>query len=106
MIMMERASLWAEEEFGDAELGDVRRTARLVQLAASLGAQPSASLPEATEDLAALKAAYRFFDNDHIQADAILTSHVRATTTRLAQVPLVLALQDTTYLDWTTHPAT
>jgi hypothetical protein len=103
---MDRGDVWAEEEFGDANLGDVRRTARLVQLARSLGAQPRASLPEATDDPAALKAAYRFFDNDHIQADAILASHVRATTTRLTRVPLVLALQDTTYLDWTDHPAT
>src|SRR3712207_410879 len=33
-------------------------------------------------------------------------SHVQATTARLRQVPLVLAVQDTTYLDWTDHPAT
>ena len=31
---------WAENEFGDADLGDVRRNARLVQLATMLGAQP------------------------------------------------------------------
>jgi hypothetical protein len=97
---------WAEEEFGEAALGDVRRTARLIQLATVLGAQPSASLPAAADEAATLKAAYRFFDNDHIHADAILASHVRATTARLAAVPLVLAVQDTTYLDWTTHPAT
>jgi hypothetical protein len=52
---------WAEDEFGDADLGDVRRTARLVQLATMLGAQPNASLPAASDDPAALKAAYRFF---------------------------------------------
>src|ERR687886_1774318 len=97
---------WAEEEFGEAALGDVRRTARLVQLATVLGAQPSAALPAAADEAATLKAAYRFFDNDHIHADAILASHGRATTARLAAVPLVLAVQDTTYLDWTTHPAT
>ena len=38
---------WAEDEFGEAELGDVRRNARLVQLATVLGAQPSAGLPDA-----------------------------------------------------------
>jgi hypothetical protein len=53
-----------------------------------------------------LKAAYRFFDNDAIEAQAILESHVEATTARLATVPLVLAVQDTTELDWTTHLAT
>src|SRR5262249_10540717 len=35
-----------------------------------------------------------------------LDSHVDATLRRLASVPLVLAVQDTTELDWSTHPAT
>src|SRR6266545_1603014 len=97
---------WAEDEFGEADLGDVRRNARLVQLATVLGAQPSASLPDATDDPATLKAAYRFFDNDYVRAEAMLASHIQSTTRRIQTVPLVLALQDTTYLDWTDHPAT
>ena len=60
---MDRDATWAQDEFGDADLGDVRRNARLVQLATVLGTQPSASLPDATDDPAALKAAYRFFAN-------------------------------------------
>ena len=59
-----------------------------------LGAQPSASLPAAAAEAATLKAASRFFDNDHIHADVILASHRRATTARLATVPLVLAVQE------------
>jgi hypothetical protein len=54
---MDTDATWAEDEFGDADLGDVRRTARLVQLATVLRAQPSASLPDATDDPATLKAA-------------------------------------------------
>ena len=99
-------ALWAAEEFGEADLGDVRRDARLVQLATVLGAQPNASLPDATDDPAMLKAAYRFFSTDHVQAEAILASHVQSTIRRMQAVPLVLAVQDTTYLDWTDHPAT
>lgn len=38
-------AVWAEEEFGEADLGDARRTIRLVRLATMLGAQPGASLP-------------------------------------------------------------
>jgi hypothetical protein len=97
---------WAVTEFGDADLGDARRTARLVHLASVLGAQPTASLPDATDDPATLKAAYRFFDNAAVDPAQILASHVQATIARLRQVPLVLAVQDTTYLDWTDHPAT
>jgi hypothetical protein len=97
---------WAQEEFGEADLGDVRRNARLVQLATVLGAQPSASLPEATNDPATLKAAYRFFDNHNVRAEAVLASHIQATMRRMQEVDLVLAPQDTTYLDWTDHPHT
>ena len=97
---------WAEEEFGEVDLGDVRRNARLVQLASVLGAQPSASLPDATDDPASLKAAYRFFANDYVRAEAMLASHIQSTTRRMQAVERVLAVQDTTYLDWTDHPAT
>jgi hypothetical protein len=103
---MERETTWAEEEFGDVDLGDLRRNARLIHLARVLGAQPSASLPDATDDPASLKAAYRFFDNDYVRAEAMLASHLQATLRRLRTVPLVLAVQDTTYLDWTDHPHT
>src|SRR5262249_37556496 len=103
---MESDATWAEDEFGDVDLGDVRRNARLVQLASVLGAQPSASLPDATDDPATLKAAYRFFDNDYVRAEAILESHVLSTKRRMQAVELVLAVQDTTYRDWTDHPHT
>jgi Transposase DNA-binding/Transposase Tn5 dimerisation domain len=103
---MDGDATWAENEFGDADLGDVRRNARLVQLATMLGAQPNASLPAASDDPAALKAAYRFFANKYVRADAVLASHIQSTTRRMQDVPLVLAVQDTTYLDWTDHPAT
>lgn len=103
---MDPDALWAREEFGAADLGDVRRTARLVQLATALGAQPTASLPDATDNPAMLKAAYRFFSNAHVQPVAVLASHTQATTPRMQAVKRVLAIQDTTYLDWTDHPNT
>ena len=53
-----------------------------------------------------MKAAYRFFDNEDIGVLDMLASHIRATYQRMAKVDLVLAVQDTTYLDWTAHPGT
>jgi hypothetical protein len=97
---------WAVTECAGADLGDGRRTQRLVALATVRAQRPSASLPEAGATGARLKAADRFFDNDAIDPAALLASHVEATTARLAAVPLVLAVQDTTELDWTGHPAT
>ena len=43
-----------------------------------------------------LKAAYRFFDTEAIEPQDILLSHIEATYGRLASVPVVLAVQDTT----------
>jgi hypothetical protein len=97
---------WAVREFADAELGDLRRTQRVVELATALAQHPTASLPEACGTGAMLKAAYRFFSNDAIAPQDLLRSHIEATYSRLAQVPLVLAVQDTTEVDWTSHPAT
>jgi hypothetical protein len=97
---------WAEEEFAAADLGDARRTKRLIALADTFARRPSASLPQAAQDPAMLKAAYRFFDTDAIEPDAILASHCTATHDRCASVPLVLAVQDTSELDWSHHPGT
>src|SRR5205085_10880805 len=55
------ATSWAVTEFADADLGDLRRTQRLVQLAHVLAQRPGAALPEACGSGAMLKAAYRFF---------------------------------------------
>jgi hypothetical protein len=102
------ADSWADEEFGSADLGHARRTRRLVELAHVFGQRPAASLPQAAQDPALLKAAYRLFDHDDDEftpADMI-ASHVLATYERLAACDLVFAVNDTTYLDWSAHPAT
>src|SRR6266516_6410529 len=97
---------WAVSEFADAELGDERRTKRLVELANVLGQHPTAALPEACGDGGMLKAAYRFFDNDALETQDMLPSHIESTYRRLDQVSVVLAVQDTTEVNWTGHPAT
>lgn len=106
MTMTQPTESWAEEEFQNAALGDVRRTERLIQIANTLGENPTASLPEACCDTAELKATYRFFDNDKILASEILRSHLMASLNRLGEHPIILAVQDTTYLDWTAKKAT
>ena len=92
---------WAVTEFADADLGDLRRTQRLVELAHALAQRPGAALPEACGSGAMLKAAYRFFANEDIAPDDILQSHIEATYSRLNAAPLVLAVQDTTEANWT-----
>lgn len=97
---------WAINEFGAALLGDSRRTARLIALASVLAQRPEVSLPAACDDLAMRKGAYRFFENEAIEHAAILASHGDATWERVAALPVVLAVQDTTELDFSSHRAT
>ena len=97
---------WAVTEFAEAELGDARRTQRVIRTATVLAQQPMASLPEACGSPAELKATYRVFDNEAIAPAELLAGHVRATYERAVRVPVVLAVQDTTEVNWTAHPAT
>jgi hypothetical protein len=91
----------AVTEFADADLGDLRRTQRLVQLAHALAQCPGATLPEACGSGAMLKAAYRFFTNDDMAPDDIVHRHIEATYSRLNAGPLGFAVQDTTEANWT-----
>lgn len=96
---------WAIDEFGTAELGDARRTKRLVALARQLAKSPHCSLPQSLSP-AELKAAYRFFDNEEIDTDGILVAHIGQTLMRMRQTPLILAVQDTTEYNLTHLSAT
>lgn len=96
---------WALDEFGAAELGDARRTARLVALARQLAKSPHCSFPQSLSK-AQLKAAYRFFDNEEVDTDGILAAHIDQTLARLNQSRVVLAIQDTTEYNLSHLPAT
>jgi hypothetical protein len=97
---------WAVSEFAEAELGDVRRTTRLIERAGVLAQPPTAALPEACGDDALLTAASRFFAHDASEPPDVLESPSEATSRRLPHVPVVWAVHDTTAVDGTSHPAT
>ena len=97
---------WCEEELGGVKLGDKRLNTRLVEVAAKLAAQPTASINQACEDWADAKAAYRLFDNDKVQAKKIMQPHQERTQERMRSQAVVLAVQDTTLLDYSQHPKT
>jgi hypothetical protein len=94
---------WAENEFGNALLGDPRRTERLIKIASERAAKLISSLPQCFDSKAELKAAYHFYDNPCINREAILKSHYLATQERLNQENIVLAVSDTTEVDYSHH---
>jgi hypothetical protein len=97
---------WAEEEFSQAPLGEARLARRLCTLARDLYARPQAALPQACGHRAKTKAAYRFFDHVRVNLQSVLKSHYQSSARRLACEAVVLAVQDTTSLNYSTHPAT
>jgi hypothetical protein len=91
---------WAETHFGSADLGDPRRTRRLVRVAAQLAADPAASLPQQTASWADLKAAYRLLDRPAVTFAAVATPHWQLTRAAGHPGERVLILNDTTEIDF------
>ena len=97
---------WAEEEFGSANLGDERRVKRLIEMGRDFYSRPQANIPQACQSRARAKAAYRFLEDSNNSMDKILDSHYESTLSRVSKEKVVLAVQDTTTLNYSTHPAT
>jgi hypothetical protein len=97
---------WAEEEFGTVRLYDNRLKRRLYKIAQDFYSCPQANIPEACGSKARTMGAYRFFQNPKVTMEVVLTAHVEATIERIKQHRVVLAPQDTTTLNYSTHPMT
>jgi hypothetical protein len=97
---------WTKVELGTADLGDRRRVKRLMTIAHDFYARPQANIPQACQSRARSKAAYRFFDGPTNTPENILAPHYEATMKRSAPESVVLAVQDTTTLNYSAHPAT
>ena len=97
---------WAEGEFGGARLTDERLRKRLLTMARDMYARPQVQIPEACQSRAKTKAAYRFLDHRETRMEILLEPHYQATWQRTGREKIVLAVQDTTSLNYTAHPAT
>ena len=105
-VAVKMAQDWAEEEFGTADLGDKRMNGRLLIIARDLYDRPQANIPQACESRAKAKAAYRFFEHSGATMDKILEPHYTTTLERVSKEKVVLAVQDTTTLNYSAHPLT
>lgn len=97
---------WSAREFAGIDLGDRRLNQRLVKVSVGFAAQPQAQIPQACEDWASAKGAYRLFENGKVKAERILAPHQQRTCARMAGHAQVFAVQDTCYLNYSHHPAT
>lgn len=93
---------WAEETFGQADLGDPRRNARLIRITTAMASSPGSSLPEALQsETSQVNAAYRFLRNPQFTARQLLEPCIAATHRAMRKAPAnktFLAISDTTSL--------
>lgn len=95
---------WVIENFQNCNLGDTRRTDRLLTVAENMVDAPEKSLPGQSSNWGDLKAAYRLFDNDKVTFDAVSEQHWKQT--RATPKGRFLLISDTTDLNFTSHRAT
>jgi len=86
--------------FGNVKLGDKRRTARLIQVAAAFAAGSCCDGGGTITSVIALphqaKAAYRLFDCTDVTHEAVLSGHVQWVHEQLTDPGVYLLIEDTT----------
>lgn len=92
------AEAWAREEFGDAELGDARRTSRVVRIAAGALRRPRPTVAGTFGRTAAAEGAFRLLENDGVSVDELASAAHRATARRCASLSTVIVPIDGTSL--------
>lgn len=97
---------WAATEFGNINLGDKRLSDRLTKIADQFISSTESPINKACGSWGDTKAAYRFFQNDSIDYKDIVRHHSEATKLRAKNEDIILAIQDTTYFNYTSHPNT
>lgn len=97
---------WAENEFETANFGHKRLKDRLIKIARQFAAASAANIPQACGEWSQSKAAYRFCDNEAVDPREIIEAHRRATLGRMKDQELILVIQDTTALNFSTHAQT
>lgn len=94
---------WAAAELSNVALGDERRNRRLIKIVEDLSARPGKSIPQASRDEAAMQGMYDFWSNPRVKAEAILSGHRTSAVARISAEAVVLAVQDTSELDYSEH---
>ena len=79
--------LWATQEFGNAALGDDRRTQRAVCMAAAVAAHPAGKVTQVFTQSAGREGAFRFLENNHVSVPALAAAAHQAAARRCRGYP-------------------
>ncbi len=92
---------WSRQLFGGSDLGDTRRTARLIDVAARMASQMGYSLAKSCEgDSAALLGGYRLMRNEAVEPEAIRAGCFARVARQAQDHDLLLAVEDSTSLSY------
>ena len=93
---------WSQQLFGGSDLGDARRTARLVDVTARMAAQVGRSLAKSCEgNQAALLGGYRLIRNEAVEPEAIRSGGFEHVAQKAQRHQLLLAVEDSTSISYT-----
>ena len=95
------ATQWAQTEFGAAQMGDQRRTRRLIRVAAALAREAHGILPESFDGWAQLKAAYRLMEQPDVRYEDIIAPHRQRVRIACGEPGEYLLVEDTSELSFT-----
>ena len=84
------------DEFARADLGDVRRTKRLKQVAERADANPDAGFPQMVASDSELEGVYRLLSNEEVSPDEVIDPHIEATLERAKRARTCIVIHDTT----------
>jgi Transposase DNA-binding/Transposase Tn5 dimerisation domain len=93
--------VWASQVAIAAELPDQRLDKRLATVIVDTIERPDASIPQASGSAGQAKAAYRFYSNPRVTAEALHLGFTVDTAQRCLDQDVVLVVQDTTTLNLT-----
>ena len=93
---------WVINETSTSYFGDERLSSRFELILDQVSERPFESLPASLKGNSETMAAYRFWNNDKVRFDKVLSPHSNASLSRIEREEVILAVQDTTSLDYTT----
>jgi hypothetical protein len=92
---------WAKAHFQHADLGDIRRTERLVNTCANMAGSSGKSIARSClGNEAKLEGSYRLIRNENVSPEMIRVAGFEHTASLVKDIPEILALEDTTSLSY------
>jgi hypothetical protein len=94
---------WLESELQHVKFKYKRLIDRLIKTSNLIEWKASGSINQSCRNWKDAKGAYRLFSNEKVEVREIYSSHYKETYNRIKDQSFILAVQDTTYLDYDSH---